>query len=131
MEPVARRLCLDCRPLQRRESLRRAGAAYRTRLRARRLHAARQARYRERQRDKFSAQKVTHHRMTEAAAASMSQLAPENTPGRKDNHDDRILARSAERGFRRGPCASGALGLRFADALPASPEGLHRNGRQT
>jgi hypothetical protein len=58
------RLCGDCRPLRRRESLRRAGAAYRVKLRAHRLHAARQARYRDRQRGKFSGQKVTHHAVT-------------------------------------------------------------------
>ncbi|AUX29620.1 uncharacterized protein SOCE836_017110 [Sorangium cellulosum] len=33
-------------------------------------------------------------------------------------------ARSAERGFRPGPCASGALGQRFTDALPACREDL-------
>ncbi|XYH92918.1 hypothetical protein ACMHYB_34290 [Sorangium sp. So ce1128] len=39
-------------------------------------------------------------------------------------------ARCAERGFRPGPCASGALGPLFTDALPASPEGLHGVGRR-
>ncbi|XYH95548.1 hypothetical protein ACMHYB_48370 [Sorangium sp. So ce1128] len=33
-------------------------------------------------------------------------------------------ARSAERGFRLGPHASGALGRFFTDALPASLKGL-------
>jgi hypothetical protein len=39
-------------------------------------------------------------------------------------------ARSAERGFRPGPCASGALGQRFTDALPAFHEGLRGDGRR-
>ncbi|AUX28132.1 uncharacterized protein SOCE836_002000 [Sorangium cellulosum] len=38
-------------------------------------------------------------------------------------------ARSAERGSRPRPCASDVLGQLFTDALPASHEGLRRDGR--
>ncbi|AUX35505.1 MULTISPECIES: hypothetical protein [Sorangium] len=38
-------------------------------------------------------------------------------------------ARSAERGFRPGPCASGALGRLFNNALPAFHEVRRDDGR--
>ncbi|AUX33112.1 uncharacterized protein SOCE836_052650 [Sorangium cellulosum] len=38
-------------------------------------------------------------------------------------------ARSAERGSRPGLCVSDARGQLFTDALPASHEGLRRDGR--
>ncbi len=81
------RLCVECKPVRRRESQRRAAARYRVKPRARRLHAARQARYRDRVRDKFPAQKVTHHPMTEASRPSMSSLSPTVPVGRKDDDD--------------------------------------------
>lgn len=86
------RFCDACRPEQRRDSLQRAGAAYRIKPRARRLHATRQARYRERQRAKCSAQIVTHQLVTQPPSAPMSFRAPGITPGRKDNDDDRCSA---------------------------------------
>src|SRR5207253_2170195 len=61
-------------------------ATYRTKLRARRLQAVRQARYRERV-DKFGAQKVTHQPMTEAAAPSMSSVALETSSGGRETDD--------------------------------------------
>lgn len=84
------RLCADCRALRRRASLRRAGGTYRRKPRARRLQAARQSRYRDRQRDKFPDQKVTHHTVTEPEIASTSPLAPEITPGGKEDDADPI-----------------------------------------
>ncbi|KYF94650.1 hypothetical protein BE20_05955 [Sorangium cellulosum] len=68
--------------------------------------------------------------MTQAAAASTSQLAPEISSGRKDNDDDRIqdVGRCSLCGA--GPCASGALGQLFIDALPACHEGLRADGRR-
>lgn len=84
------RLCDGCRPARRRESVRRAGAAYRVKPRARRLQSVRQARYRDRLRGKFTAQEVTHHEVTQAPAPTMSVLVPETTTGRKDDDDGSI-----------------------------------------
>jgi len=75
--------------VQRRESLRRAGAAYRIKHRARRLQAVRQARYRDRIRAKLSAEKVTHHTVTEAPSPTTS-TAPEISDGGKDVDDNSI-----------------------------------------
>jgi hypothetical protein len=84
------RLCDECRPARRRESVRRAGAAYRVKARARRLQSVRQARYRDRLRDKFADQKVTHHLVTEVPSPSTSSLAPEITAGKEDDDDTSI-----------------------------------------
>src|SRR5690606_21832843 len=79
-------LCRDCdrgqryseeegRAASRRESLKRAGAAYQRGRRGRRLHAARAQRYRERKRAtaaKFSDQKVTHHAVTQGEGRGTS-----------------------------------------------------------
>lgn len=85
------RLCAACRPARRRESLRRAGAAYRVKPRSRRLQSVRQARYRDRLRAKFAERKVTHQTVTEAPFPTMSLPAPEITAGRKDDDDESIL----------------------------------------
>lgn len=74
------RFCSPCRLTRRRASLRRAGASYRRNRRARRLGAARQARYRER-RGNFAAQKVTHPTVTDAAPSSTSPSPPEISSG--------------------------------------------------
>lgn len=84
-----RRFCPPCAAEQRRDSVRRASAAYRIRLRARRLHATRQARYRDRL-AKFSAKKVTHQLVTQATASPIDAVAPELDSGGKDRQDDEI-----------------------------------------
>jgi hypothetical protein len=81
------RFCPICVPAQRRDSLRRAGATYRIKKRARRLQSTRQARYRER-RDKFSDPKVTHHSVTQASPSSISPPVPDVSSGRKEIDDD-------------------------------------------
>jgi hypothetical protein len=80
------RFCRLCGPVQRRESVRRAGAAYRIAPRSRRLQATRQARYRERQ-AKFAVQKVTHQSVTEADVPSTAPVPLEIDSGRKDPDD--------------------------------------------
>lgn len=80
------RFCGGCRPEQRREVVRRAGAAFQGKLRGRRLHAARQARYLERRRDKFVAPKVTHPTVTEEAPPPKPVLALEIASSGKDRH---------------------------------------------
>jgi hypothetical protein len=82
------RLCSECGPLRRRESVRRAGAAYRVKPRARRLQSVRQARYRDRLRAKFAEQKVTHQTVTEAPSPTTSSSAPDVTAGGKDGDDE-------------------------------------------
>lgn len=82
-----RRFCAHCRPAQRRDSMRRAGGQYRIKPRSKRLHAARQARYRDR-RSKFSDQKVTHHPVTQAPGGASSLVSPEVVSGGKDQDED-------------------------------------------
>ena len=108
---LGRRFCTNCAREQRHDSIRRAAACYRPKLRARRLHAVRQARYRER-RGKFSASKVTHHTATQGESASTSPVAPENVSGRKDrgdesNRDPARAAACAARRYHPGHCAGG------------------------
>jgi len=81
------RFCGHCGPVQRQESVRRAGAAYRVRPRARRLQAARQARYRDRQRAKFSDRKVTHQSVTQEGASKTASLTLEIGSSRRDQDD--------------------------------------------
>lgn len=80
------RLCTPCAPEQRRQAVRRAGARYQGTRRGRRLHAARQARYRER-RANFAAPKVTHPSVTQAAAAPTASVQPEVVSGGKDRDE--------------------------------------------
>src|SRR5690606_12778981 len=73
----------ECRAASRRESVKRAGAAYQRGRRGRRLHAARAQRYRERKRAtaaKFSDQKVTHHAVTQGEGRGHRRYL--NGPGR-------------------------------------------------
>jgi hypothetical protein len=81
------RLCAECRPARRRESLRRAAAAYRIKPRSRRPQSARQARYRVRQRDQFAVQKVTHQSVTQASVPTTPSSTPVVSAGGKDDHD--------------------------------------------
>jgi hypothetical protein len=66
--------------------MRRAGVAYRAKLRSRRLQAARQARYRDRIAN-FSDRKVTHQAVTQAAVTATSLVALEIVSGGKDQDE--------------------------------------------
>lgn len=87
------RFCKVCRVLQRRDSVQRAGLAYRRKFAARRLHAAAQLRYRRRRQDKLSESKVTHHTVTQAPPASTSLLAPESSGGKVERSSMSVQVR--------------------------------------
>lgn len=123
----SRRFCPPCSVEQRRDSIRRAGAAYRVARRARRLHATRQARYRDRHAN-FSAQKVTHQSVTQAAATRTDSVVPEPDSGGKDREDVLVcdqgrcsLCGAALPPWTRRSSAPGRGIVRRAPRLPRAP----------
>lgn len=87
-----------CRAEQRRSAQRRAGAAYQDSRRGRALHAARMQRYRERCRAKqanYSAQKVTHHTVTQGRLESRSAWS-HAAESRGESHKDENEQKNSE-----------------------------------